>query len=160
MSDPAGEERRTGDEAPPEVIARRIGEPLVAELGDEISGIVGHGSWVHGDFCPGRSDLDLVVVLKHDPGPPLLAVAGPVLDDVTREAPVWRNRLEIGFTSREAVEAVLAGSDGHVVGRISPGEPLHLVPADRHRLLDWDAAHRGRAIYGPSAAEILPAIPA
>jgi hypothetical protein len=148
------------DEAAPEVVADDLVNRLVPVLGDDLVSLVAHGSWVHGDFSAGRSDLDLVIMLDREPNAALLEVVGPVLDAVTDAYPDWRNRLEIGFATQAAILAVIAGEENsHLVGRISPGEPLHLVGADRHRLLDWDAAHRGRALAGAPTTAAVPPIP-
>ena len=144
-----------------EAVATALVTALVRELGTSARGIIAHGSWVQGDFAPGRSDLDLLVVLRDDPSPELVQRIEPILAELVQEHPPWRDRMEVGFVAREAIEHVLAESGAsHQTARISPGEPLHLVPAARHKVLDWDAASRGVALYGPAPADLLPAIPA
>ena len=163
MESDRGDETRAsgGDDAAPEDVAKAIVTALASELGTSLLGVVGHGSWVHGDFAPGRSDLDLLVVLQRDPSPELMRRVEPILSKVVEANPPWRDRLELGFVTREAVDDVLReSSTPHQSARISPGEPLHLIPATRHQILDWEAATRGVALYGPSPAEILPPIPA
>lgn len=45
--------------------------------------------------------------------------------------------------------------------RISPGEPLHIVPATRYYLLNWYAAReRGIARHGPPPRDLIPEITA
>jgi hypothetical protein len=150
-----------GNEAPPEDVATAIVTALASGLGTALRGVIAHGSWIHGDFAPGRSDLDLLVVLQHDPTPALMRTVEPVLSAVVEANPQWHDRLELGFVTSEAVQGVLADSTTpHQTARISPGESLHLVPASRHQLLDWNAATRGIALYGPSPTELLPTIPA
>ena len=150
-----------GNDAGPEDVAGAIVAGLASELGTSLRGVIGHGSWIHGDFAPGRSDLDLLVVLQHDPSPELMRRIEPILSKVVEANPPWRDRLELGFVTREAVHDVLReSSTPHQSARISPGEPLHLIPAARHQVLDWEAATRGVALYGPSPAELLPPIPA
>jgi predicted nucleotidyltransferase len=149
-----------GNEAAPEDVARTIVTALVAELGTSLRGVIGHGSWVHGDFAPGRSDLDLLVVLRNDPSLRLVRIVEPVLSAVVQANPPWRGRLELGFVTREAVADVLADSSTlRQTARVSPGEPLHLVTATRHQVLDWAAAARGLSLYGPPPAELMPPIP-
>jgi hypothetical protein len=141
-------------------VGERITRALIAEFGSRIRSVLGHGSWIHGDFCPGRSDLDLLVVLTTDPDPAFMTPVQAILDQAADAYPEWSDRLEIGFVTREAVLGVIDGdSTPRFVGRISPGEPLHLVVADRHRLLDWEAARRGRSIVGDPPTEAVPAIP-
>ena len=141
-----------GNEAAPEDVARTIVTALVAELGTSLRGVIGHGSWVHGDFAPGRSDLDLLVVLRNDPSPRLVRIVEPLLSAVVEANPPWRGRLELGFVTPEAVADVLAGSSTpRQTARVSPGEPLHLVTATRHQVLDWAAAARGLSLYGSAS---------
>lgn len=43
------------------------------------------------------------------------------------------------------------------MARISPGEPLHLVPVTRHYLLNWySARHQGVTLVGAEAGDVLP----
>jgi len=161
MSNPygAGDSRRTRPtEAGPDEVAALLVATIRQQLGDAVRSVIGHGSWVHGDFAVGRSDLDILVVLRADPTPTLIGRMTPALDGIIEKYPQWRDRLELGFVSREAVADVLAGVGGRKVARVSPGEPLHLVAADSHRLLDWEAARRGRRLDGESPASVLPSI--
>lgn len=148
------------NEPSPASVARILSTRLLAQLGSDIESVIAHGSWIHGDFCPGRSDLDLIVVLRREPDADVIDAVQPILDQVIEDCPAWRDRLELGFVTGDAMRAVIAGDeDSHHVGRVSPGEPLHLVPADRHRLLDWEAARHGRTLEGRSAVEAIPDIP-
>ena len=150
-----------GSETAPEDVAQAIVVALESGLGTALRGVIAHGSWIHGDFAPGRSDLDLLVVLRHDPSVELIQTVEPILSTIVESHPPWHDRLELGFVTREAVQDVLGDSSTpHQTARISPGEPLHLVPAARHQVLDWNAAARGVALYGPAPAELLPPIPA
>ena len=162
MIDSGGVSPRQASEAPPAAVAAAISDRLVAGLGvGRVRAVIGHGSWVHGDFCPGRSDLDLLVVLDQDPRPALLATVQPIVAAVADAHPEWQNRLEVGLVTREAIQGVIDGdTSSRMVGRISPGEPLHLVVADRHRLLDWESARHGRSIQGESPGHVIPTIPA
>ena len=96
-----------GNDAGPEDVAGAIVAGLASELGTSLRGVIGHGSWIHGDFAPGRSDLDLLVVLQHDPSPELMRRIEPILSKVVEANPPWRDRLELGFVTREAVHDVL-----------------------------------------------------
>lgn len=147
-------------EPPPATVAGILSARLLARLGGDIESVIAHGSWIHGDFCPGRSDLDLIVVLRREPDAAVIAAVQPIVGQVIEDHPAWQDRLELGFVTGDAIRAVLDGDEGsHYVGRISPGEPLHLVPADRHRLLDWEAARHGQTLDGVPAVEAIPDIP-
>jgi predicted nucleotidyltransferase len=142
----------------PVMVASAVLTALQQSLGPQLTSVVAHGSWVHGDFEPYRSDVDLVAVLDRDPTTATVEELGPRLQQMFHDHPGWTDRVEIGLVTAAAVRDTVAGIGQHQVGRLSPGEPLHLVPADLHRALDWDAAHRGRTIHGP--ADLLPEVPA
>ena len=125
----------------PEQLLGRLAASLSEELGDELLSLSVHGSWVAGDFKLGRSDLDLLAVLADDPDEGTLARLVALHQAISAEAPEWDNHIEVDYISVAAVESVLVG-DGqeHSMVRISPGEPIHLLLADRHYILNWRAA--------------------
>lgn len=127
----------------------------VASLGGQLTGLYVHGSLVAGDFAPGRSDLDLLAVLAADPVDELLVRLAELHQDLDRRHPEWAGRVEVEYVSVDA----LHGPEGHLIARISPGEALHLLPATTHRLVTWGTVHdSGRSLFGPPAAELLPAV--
>ena len=145
----------------PEDLLNRLAADLGEELGDELLSLSVHGSWVAGDFKLGRSDLDLLAVLAHDPGGRMLARLAALHAAIAAETPEWDDHVEVNYVSVAAVEGVLAGdSQEHSMVSISPGEPIHLVLAHRHYVLNWRAARdHDHAILGRSPVEVLPPIP-
>jgi hypothetical protein len=145
----------------PELLLSRLAASLDEELGDELLSLSVHGSWVAGDFKLGRSDLDLLAVLAHDPDERTLARLTALHKAISAEAPEWDDHVEVDYVSLDAIAGVLAG-DGqeHAMVRISPGEPIHLRPADRNFLLNWRAARdHDHGILGRSPVDVLPPIP-
>ena len=145
----------------PEAVLHRLGNDLDEELGAELLSLSVHGSWVAGDFKLGRSDLDLLAVLAHDPDARVLGRLTAVHAEIAAWAPEWHDHVEADYVSRDAVVDILAG-DGpeHPMVRISPGEPIHLLPAHRHYLLTWRAARdHDHRIVGRSPVEVIPPIP-
>src|SRR5215213_1583770 len=139
----------------------RLGAGLAEELGDELLSLSVHGSWVAGDFKLGRSDLDLLAVLAHDPDERTLARLTALHRAIAAEAPEWDDHVEVDYVSVDAIAGVLAG-DGpeHSMVRISPGEPIQLRPANRHYLLNWRAARdHNHGIVGRPPVDVLPPIP-
>lgn len=136
-----------------------LSSALAEALGDRLRALYVHGSLVTGDFAPARSDLDLLAVLVDEPDEALLALVAPACAQVERVHPSWTGRLEVELVSVAAVET---GSQDrledrpHRIARVSPGEPLHLLPATRHRVLGWQAVREtGRALVGPSPEQVL-----
>jgi hypothetical protein len=145
----------------PEDLLSRLAASLWEELGDELLSLSVHGSWVAGDFKLGRSDLDLLAVLAHDPDERTLTRLTALHGVISAEAPEWDDHVEVDYVSVEAVEGVLAGdSQEHSMVCISPGEPIHLLLAHRHYVLNWRAARDyDHAILGRSPVDVLPPIP-
>jgi hypothetical protein len=126
-----------------------------AALGERLLGLYVHGSLVNGDFAPERSDLDVLAVLAADPDGELLKLLAGLHADLDRRHPRWAGRIEVEYVS----VAALPAPDGHLIARISPGETLHLLPATTHRRVTWGSVHdSGRALLGPPASELLPAV--
>ncbi len=145
----------------PEDLLSRLAASLDEELGDELLSLSVYGSWVAGDFKLGRSDLDLLAVLAHDPDEGALARLTALHGVISAEAPEWDDHVEVDYVSVEAVQGVLAGdTQEHPMVRISPGEPIHLLPAGRHYILNWRAARdHDYGIVGRSPVDVLPPIP-
>jgi predicted nucleotidyltransferase len=148
-------------EASPEELLSRLAATLREELADELLSLSVYGSWVAGDFKLGRSDLDLLAVLAHDPDEATLARLTALHGVMSAEAPEWDNHVEVDYVSADAIEAVLAGDrQQHSMVRISPGEPIHILSANRHYLLNWRAARdHDHGIIGRSPVDVLPPIP-
>lgn len=145
----------------PEALLRRLGVSLRDELGEQLLSLSVHGSWVAGDFVPGRSDLDLLALLADDPDGRTLARLSAVHAAISAASPEWDNHVEVDYISIDAVASVLAqdGSE-HPMVRISPGEPIHLLQAHLHYVLNWRAAREhNHPILGRPPREVLPPIP-
>jgi len=146
--------------AEPAEVMTRLAADLAEVLGDDLLSLALHGSWVLGDFAPGRSDLDVLAVLATDPTAATLAELDDVHARLEADFPEWSSHVEVDYVSAEAVEAVVQGSDeSHPMIRISPGEPLHEVKASRHYVLNWAAALQAdQPIAGAAPSTVLPAI--
>lgn len=67
MSDGAMSDGKKGIEALPSQVRERLEDlkkNLAAALGDDLVGILVHGSVVRGEYRPGESDVDVIVVMK------------------------------------------------------------------------------------------------
>lgn len=148
----------TGTVIDPDKVSAGCVAALASALGPKLVSVIAHGSWVHGDFDASCSDVDLLAVVRQDPTPVDVARLDAELAGMFARNLSWADRVEIGVITADAVRDVVHGTGiPHQTARLSPGEPLHLVPAELHRLLDWDAASRGRTLFGQEG--VLPGIP-
>lgn len=142
----------------PRSLLDRLGRDIGAVLGDRLLGLYVHGSWVLGDFQAERSDVDLLAVVAGDPSG-LLEPLRAMHERLTADHPEWTDRVEVEYASVAALARFR--DDPRPMVRISPGEPLHVVPATRHYLLNWYAAREwGATLHGPPPEDLIPAIPA
>lgn len=143
----------------PAQVLDRLTQELTKALGGDLVGLSVHGSYVAGDYHAGRSDLDLLAILAQDPTEATLAKLGQVHDGLARDNSDWADHVEVDYVSAAAVRDVLVGGRVHAMARISPGEPLHLVDAASHYLLNWQSAQEhGQVLVGSSARDLLPPI--
>ncbi|MFC4454759.1 aminoglycoside adenylyltransferase domain-containing protein [Deinococcus sonorensis] len=143
--------------APPDVqqLVGRLAQELPQQLGESLMGLYLHGSLVTGDFNPQRSDIDLLAVLAQDPSEEDLEHLHRFHRELEAEEPAWRGRIEVNYSSLAGLRDFR--TQPHLMARISPGEPLHLVQATRHYLLQWYMAwHSGVALFGPPPQDLLP----
>jgi predicted nucleotidyltransferase len=146
--------------AEPAEVLTRLAAELAEALGDDLLSLALHGSWVLGDFAPGRSDIDVLAVMATDPTSATLAVLDEMHARLDTDFREWMGHVEVDYVSAEAVEAVVQGTDeSHSMIRISPGEPLHAVEASRHYVLNWAAAlQANQPIAGAAPSTVLPGI--
>ncbi|HET7476464.1 MAG TPA: aminoglycoside adenylyltransferase domain-containing protein [Dermatophilaceae bacterium] len=144
----------------PETVLTRLSVDLSTALGDSLLSLCVHGSWVVGDFLIGRSDLDVLGVLSDDPSAATLRSLTGVHESLVRDFPEWSDHVEVEYVSPAAVrDVLLGGGQIHPMVRISPGEPIHLIEASRHYLLNWHAAlQHDRVLAGRSPRDVLPEI--
>ena len=141
--------------SPVETVLARLTAEIVAVLDAELHGLYGYGSYVGGDFAPERSDLDLLAVLHSGPTEGMVESLVAMHDAVATDHPSWRDRVEVEYVSGRALHHL--EDEDHAMARISPGEPLHLVPVTRHYLLNWySARHQGVTLVGAEAGDVLP----
>lgn len=143
---------RTSDE-----LLDDVASELTRTLGTSLLSLSVHGSYAAGDYHPGRSDLDLLALLAADPDEATLARLSQVHEQLARDSPDWSDHIEVDYVSPTAVSDVLAGGPAHQMVRISPGEPVHLVQATSHYLLNWQSARQsGYLLAGTPVDELLP----
>jgi len=150
----------SGSTAGPEELLARLAADTVRVLGGELMSLTPHGSWALGDFCPDRSDLDLLAVMATYPKAATIAALHDVHARLGRDFPEWDGRVEVEYVPVETIRAVVQGTDeSHPMITVGGGEPFHEAEASRHLLLNWAAALQAdRPIVGVAPSTVLPAI--
>jgi predicted nucleotidyltransferase len=73
-------------------------EQIKTVLGDELIGVYLYGSLAYGDFNPESSDIDLMVVVKHQLSKTVLEKVDKIHQQIGIKFPVWKARIEISYT--------------------------------------------------------------
>jgi hypothetical protein len=148
---------------PPEVsgyLDRLVGE-LRLVLGDRLSGVYGLGSLALGDFRPGRSDIDVYVVVDRplDEGVKLSVAAACR----HRRLPCPARKLEMVLVCAAVAAAGAAAPDWELNLNTGEGQPDHvgLDPAAEPRhwfVVDLAVAHQcGLTLFGPRPQSLIAA---
>jgi len=141
------------------------GERLREILGPGTVGVYAGGSWALGDYLPGRSDLDVAVVVRE---PLSREVADAVVAQLRHESlPCPARRLELVVYRLDTARSGSAGADFELnlnTGATTPlavqseGGPgdvgAHWFPIDRSIL-----SQAGIALWGPPVDEVFAPIP-
>lgn len=150
-----------GDASPPRRFLRRLADELTTTAVEELRGLYLHGSAVLGDWSPTTSDVDVLVVVRDQPGPAAMTALAAALGSVT-DCP------GVGLEA-SVVEAHAAAV---------PAEPwpfvVHVTTAPDDRKTVWGAEHGGDpdlilhyavvrefgwAAEGPDPAEVFGSVP-
>ncbi|BDP42117.1 hypothetical protein DAETH_20860 [Deinococcus aetherius] len=109
-----------------------------------------------GDFDPARSDVDLLAVLSSEVGEGDVERLGRMHARLASDFPAWNDRVEVDYVPLASLRTFR--TEPGTMLRISPGEPLHLLEAGPHYLVNWYMARHGVTLIGPSPREVLPEI--
>jgi predicted nucleotidyltransferase len=143
--------------------AEHLSSACSRALGDLVDGVVLHGSLALGDYVPGRSDVDLLVI-----------VARPLLDDeaasfveaiavAASEAPapfdLWVVTREVTTSPTQRPPMELA-----VEFRPDADQPLYVerrIPGERDLVIEFSICRSiGRSLAGPPAPVLIGEVPA
>ncbi|WP_246580699.1 aminoglycoside adenylyltransferase domain-containing protein [Deinococcus aestuarii] len=135
----------------------RLGADIRHALGDRLVGLYLYGSLVAGDFDPERSDVDLLAVLSSEVGEEDVEELNRMHARLVEDFPAWNDRIEVDYLPLAALRTFR--TEPGVMIRISPGEPLHLLNAGPHYLVNWYLARQsGVTLFGPPPGEVIPEI--
>jgi predicted nucleotidyltransferase len=145
--------------------ARRFAEALArasaAALGRSVAGVILHGSLTLGDYLPGRSDVDLLVVVDEPLGDAQLSALTEALASRQPQAPgpvdlrVVTRQVAVSPTPAPPLEAYL---------RLTPGSGVRLEerrhPGERDLVVELSVCRaHGRSLLGAAPAELIGEVP-
>jgi len=139
------------------ILPRLLGG-LQSILQDNLVGVYLYGSLITGDFDPGISDIDLVVVLNQALDEAEFESLHKLHQGIIERQPEWQDRLELAYISAVGLRTFRSRSSA--IGIISPGEPFHILEAGSDWLISWHALREdGVALTGPPINTLIDDIP-
>lgn len=139
------------------ILPRLLGG-LQCILRENLVGVYLYGSLISGDFDPGISDIDLVVVLNQALDEAEFESLHRLHQSMVERRPEWHDRLELAYISATALRTFR--SQNSAIGIISPGEPFHLIEAGSDWLISWYALREdGVSLTGPPIQSLIDAMP-
>jgi Domain of unknown function (DUF4111)/Nucleotidyltransferase domain len=132
-------------------------------LGDTVAGVILHGSLTLDDYTPGRSDVDLLVVVDD----PLTDVQLAALTEaVTQHQPQAPGRVDLRVVTRQVAASPTLAPPMEVYIEIAPGvgsgshvERRH--PGERDLVVEFSMCRaHGRSLLGAAPAELIGEVPA
>jgi len=132
---------------------------IESHLASNLLGLYLFGSLATGGFYPGKSDLDLIAIVKAEiEGGDQLEALRRLHDAFVSERPTWVERIEVAYVSREVLQTFSDRPSG-TIAVISPGEPLHIRDVGFESTLNWySACNDGERLLGPPPLELGPPI--
>ncbi len=140
----------------PSAFAEELALGLQDVLGSDLIAVYLYGSAVVGGFVADVSDIDLLVVTRHDLDAAIAGRLDTFHSAVEARHRDWTDRLELVYVGRETLANFRAGGR---LGVISPGEPFHL----RDGVELWTGnfylvRETGETLLGPPPADTIPSV--
>jgi predicted nucleotidyltransferase len=120
----------------------------------KLIGIYVYGSVTGSDFNHVLSDLDILVVIDHEINDDLLPELERIHDKFSRSNPVWKDRLDIAYISKESLSKL---KDNPYTAAIKWYEgPFRIEKSQQHWLIDWyKVRNQGAVIYGVRPTAVI-----
>jgi Domain of unknown function (DUF4111)/Nucleotidyltransferase domain len=142
-----------------ELLARSCGRAI----GETVAGVILHGSLTLGDYVPGRSDVDLLVVVDD----PLTDTQFTALTEaVAALRPRAPGRVDLRVVTRQAAAAPTPAPPLDASIELTPGSGSELSVERRHvgerdLVVEFSMCRaHGRSLLGAAPAELLGEVPA
>src|SRR5215218_7573173 len=141
--------------------AQTLAGACAEALGKTVAGVILHGSLTLGDYVPGRSDLDLLVVIDHPLGDARLAALVEATASRRAAAP---GPVDLRLVTRQVAASPTPAPPLEAYLRLTPSSGVRLEerrnPAERDLPVELSVCHaHGRSLLGAAPAELLGEIP-
>jgi hypothetical protein len=140
--------------------AADLKDACISAPGESLAGVILHGSLTLGDYVPGRSDVDLLVVVDDPVTDTQFAALTAAANEKRSQAPA-RADLRVVLRRVAAAPTPLPPMEAYV--HIGPsgvhGERRH--PGERDLVVEFSMCRaHGRSLWGPVPAELIGPVPA
>jgi hypothetical protein len=141
--------------------AQTLAGACAGALGKTVAGVILHGSLTLDDYVPGRSDLDLLVVIDDPLGDARLAALVEAMASRRAEAP---GPVDLRLVTRQVAASPTAAPPLEAYLRLTPSSGVRLEerrsPAERDLAVELSVCRaHGRSLLGAAPAELLGEIP-
>jgi hypothetical protein len=141
--------------------AGTLARACAGALGPATAGVIVHGSLTLGDYVPGRSDLDLLVVVDQPLGDAQLAALVEVMASRRAEAP---GPVDLRLVTRQVAAAPTPAPPLEAYLRLTPSSGVRLEerrhPGERDLAVELSVCRtHGRSLLGATPAELIGEVP-
>jgi hypothetical protein len=140
-----------------EVLARSCAQAL----GETVAGVILHGSLTFDDYLPGRSDVDLLVVIQDPLSDARLAVLTEALAGHRPQAP---GPVDLRVVTRQVAASPTPAPPMEAYLRLTPGSGVRVEerrhPGERDLAVELSVCRAyGRSLLGAAPAELIGEVP-
>lgn len=140
--------------------AERVAAVCARVLGEILSSVILHGSLVMGDYVPGQSDIDVLVIVDRPLGP---AETAPLARALIAEHAGWPGRIDLRVITREAAGTPSEAPAMELYLGLRPGASPEMVshhPGEADLVVELSVCReRGTALLGGAPGDLIGAVP-
>jgi hypothetical protein len=140
--------------------AERVAATCAGVLGEILASVILHGSLVMGDYVPGQSDIDLLVIVDRPLGP---ADTGPLTRSLIAEHTGWPGRVDLRVITRDVAAPPSEAPSMELYLGLRPGANPEIVshhPGEADLVVELSVCReRGTALLGAAPGDLISAVP-
>jgi Nucleotidyltransferase domain/Domain of unknown function (DUF4111) len=140
--------------------AERLAGRCANALGDQVVAVILHGSLTLGDFTPGRSDIDLLIVVDRPLADEDIGALREAVDPLPDEPP---SRVDLRVVTREVASSPTPAPAMEAYLSLLPGQPAVVesrVAAEPDLVVEFAMVRaHGRSIMGADPSTVIGAVP-